>query len=236
MFMYHITASCVIRDNRVYQQGRLVWEQTGSGLADFLLAGYQHFGFQYPKFYKMDHLSKLGWLAAELLLHEGFDGIGLGKGGVDGGGLGRGPLDGEGLERGPFGAAQYRPEEIAVVLSNANSSLDTDYRYFASVSDIPSPALFVYTLPNIMIGEICIRNNFKGENAFFITELFDAAFIATYVRDLLAAGSAQACICGWVEVLGDRYAAVLFLIENRDAGLSFTAENMIELYNLKPPA
>ncbi len=226
MFMYHITASCVIRDNRVYQQGRLVWEQTGSGLADFLLAGYQHFGFQYPKFYKMDHLSKLGWLAAELLLRSGFDG----------GGLGRGPFEGEGLERGPFGAAQYRPEEIAVVLSNANSSLDTDYRYFASVSDIPSPALFVYTLPNIMIGEICIRNNFKGENAFFITESFDAAFIWTYVRDLLAAGSAQACICGWVEVLGDRYAAALFLIENRDAGLSFTAENMFELYNLKPPA
>ena len=95
----------------------------------------------------MDHLSKLGWLAAELLLREGFDGIGLGKGGVDGGGLGRGPLDGEGLERGPFGAAQYRPEEIAVVLSNANSSLDTDYRYFATVSDIPSPAFLSIRFP-----------------------------------------------------------------------------------------
>jgi hypothetical protein len=216
MFMYHITASCVIRDNRVYQQRRLVWEQTGSGLADFLLAGYQHFGFQYPKYYKMDHLSKLGWLAAELLLREGFDGGGLG--GVS------------------FDAAQYRPEEIAVVLSNANSSLDTDYRYFASISEIPSPALFVYTLPNIMIGEICIRNNFKGENAFFITESFDAAFIATYVGDLLRTGNARACICGWVEVLGDCFAAALFLIENRDARLSFTAENMLELYNLKPPA
>jgi hypothetical protein len=226
MFMYHITASCVIRDNRVYQQGRLVWEQTGSGLTDFLLAGYQHFGFQYPKFYKMDHLSKLGWLAAELLLRESFGGYGPGLEEFGGGGLGKRPFD----------AAQYRPEDIAVVLSNANSSLDTDYRYFASVSDIPSPALFVYTLPNIMIGEICIRNNFKGENAFFITESFDAAFIATYVGDLLGNGNAQACICGWVEVLGDRYAAALFLIENRDAWLSFTAENMLELYNLKPPA
>jgi hypothetical protein len=206
MFMHHITASCVIRDNRIYQQGRLVWEQSGSGLADFLIAGYQHFGFQYPKFYKMDHLSKLGWLAAELLLRERFD------------------------------PAQYRPEEMAVVLSNANSSLDTDYRYFASVSDIPSPALFVYTLPNIMVGEICIRNNFKGENAFFITESFDAAFIATYVSDLLGTGNASACICGWVEVLGDRYAAALFLIENKDAALSFTAENMIGMYNLNRPA
>ncbi len=91
--MEHITASCVIQKNSIYQNGRLVWEPPpgGSpgppaGLADFLLSGYQHFGFQYPKFYKMDQLSKLGWLAAELLLSDGFD------------------------------AADYRPEDIAVVL------------------------------------------------------------------------------------------------------------------------
>ena len=204
--MEYITASCVIRKNSIYQNGRLLWEAPPAGLAEFLLSAYQHFGFQYPKFYKMDQLGKLGWLAAELLLSDGFD------------------------------ATDYRPEDIAVVLSNANSSLDTDYRYFATVTDIPSPALFVYTLPNIVIGEICIRHKFKGENAFFIAESFDAVFIETYVRDLMETGNARACICGWVEALGDNYMAALFLIENRDVGLSFTAENMIELYNLKPPA
>jgi hypothetical protein len=212
--MEHITATCVIRKNRIYQQGRLVREQPpadlGGGpsadLADFLLTGYQHFGFQYPKFYKMDNLSKLGWLAAELLLSEGFD------------------------------AAEYQPEEMAIVLSNANSSLDTDYKYFATVMDIPSPALFVYTLPNILIGEICIRNKFKGENAFFISEAFDAAFIETYVRDLMETGHARACICGWVEVLGDSYTAALFLIEKKITTLPFTAENMKSLYNPKYPA
>src|SRR5215469_4755636 len=100
--MQHITASCVIRKNSIQLQG-LVWEAPPAGLADFLLSAYQHFGFQYPKFYKMDQLSKLGWLAAELLLSDGFD------------------------------VAAYRPEEVAVVLSNANSSLDTDIRYFATV-------------------------------------------------------------------------------------------------------
>lgn len=204
--MEHITASCVVRKNRIYQQGRLVWEQPPGSLADFLLACYQHFGFQYPKFYKMDHLSKLGWLAAELLLSEGFD------------------------------AGEYRPEEVAIVLSNANSSLDTDYKYFATVMDIPSPALFVYTLPNIMIGEICIRNKFKGENAFFISESFDAAFVETYVRDLMETGNARSCICGWVEVLGDDYTAALFLIEKKITTLPFTAENMNSLYNPKYPA
>src|SRR5580693_3164915 len=183
--MEYITASCVIRDNRIYMQGGIVWEQPRGGPADFLLACYQHFGFQYPKFYKMDQLSKLGWLAAELLLSDGLD------------------------------LTDYRPEDIAVVLSNANSSLDTDYKYFATVTEIPSPALFVYTLPNIVIGEICIRHKFKGENAFFIFDSFDAGFTETYVRDLMMTGNARACICGWVEVLGDSYAAALFLIEKK---------------------
>jgi hypothetical protein len=198
--MEHITASCVIQKNSIYQNGRLVWESPPAGLADFLLSGYQHFGYQYPKFYKMDRLSKLGWLAAELLLSDGFD------------------------------AADYRPEDIAVVLSNANSSFDTDYRYFATVTEIPSPALFVYTLPNIMIGEICIRHKLKGENAFFIAGSFDALFIGTYVRDLMETGNARACICGWVEVSGDAYAAALFLIERKFSTLPFTAENMDHLF------
>lgn len=154
----------------------------------------------------MDQLSKLGWLAAELLLSNGFE------------------------------ATEYRPEEVAVVLSNASSSLDTDYRYFATVSEIPSPALFVYTLPNIMIGEICIRNKFKGENAFFVADSFDAEMIENFVRDLMETGNARACICGWVEVLGDAYAAALFLIENKVTALSFTtlsftAENMNHLFS-----
>ncbi|HET6254176.1 MAG TPA: hypothetical protein VFE32_08885 [Puia sp.] len=184
--MDHITASCVIRDNSIYRNGRLVWKSPSAGPADFLLSAYQHFDFQYPKFYKMDQLSKLGWLAAELLLTEGFN------------------------------AADYRPEDVAVVLSNANSSLDTDYRYFATAGDIPSPALFVYTLPNIMIGEICIRHKLKGENAFFIFESFDAGFIESYVRDLMETGNARACIYGWVEVLGENYEAELYLIEKKN--------------------
>jgi hypothetical protein len=208
--MEYITASCVIRDNSIYRDGEIVWEYSPAGPADFLQSCYQHFGLQYPKFYKMDHLSKLGWLAAELLLSDGFDWEGQHKGGFD--------------------TAEYPPEEMAVVLSNANSSLDTDYRYFATVADIPSPALFVYTLPNIMIGEICIRHKFKGENAFFITESFDAAFIEGYVRDLLETGHARACICGWVEVFGEHYAAALFLIENKITGIPFTAGNMNRLY------
>jgi hypothetical protein len=201
--MEHITASCVIRKNHIFLNGRLLWKAPPVLLAEFLLSAYQQFGFQYPKFYKMDQLGKMGWLAAELLLSEG------------------------------SAAADYRPEDVAVVISNANSSLDTDYKYFATVGDIPSPALFVYTLPNIMIGEICIRHQFKGENAFFISETFDAGFIFHYVRDLMESGNARACICGWVDVLGEDYSAALFLIERKIATLPFSAENMTSIINIQ---
>ena len=86
----------------------------------------------------MDNLSKLGWLASEVLLKNSFD------------------------------KENYQPEEIGIVLANANSSLDKDIKYWESVQDMASPSLFVYTLPNIVIGEICIRNHFKGENALYI--------------------------------------------------------------------
>ncbi len=140
--MRYITASCIISDHIVYTNGKAVFEAPATGGQDFLLSVYQHTGVQYPKFYKMDNHSKLGWLACcELLLRQGFR------------------------------SEDYRPEEVAVVLSNANASLDTDYKYFATVKEIASPAVFVYTLPNIMIGEICIRHQFKGENAFFVFEI-----------------------------------------------------------------
>src|SRR5579872_5736342 len=197
--MEYITASCVIRDCQVWQNGNPVLDYGRESLADFLLAAYQQYGAQYPKFYKMDHLSKLGWLAAEVLMGNGFRGKG------------------------------YLPEEVAVVLSNASSSLDTDYRYFGSLAAVPSPALFVYTLPNIMIGEICIRHQLKGENAFFVFDSFDAAFIGDYVNDLLGTGKARACISGWVDVLGEDYSAALFLVEKKITTLPFTAENMNHL-------
>ncbi|GAA4083769.1 hypothetical protein GCM10022392_00540 [Mucilaginibacter panaciglaebae] len=131
------------------------------------------------------------------------------------------------------GIKRYKPEEIGLVLSNANASLDTDRKYMQSVTDIPSPALFVYTLPNIMIGEICIRNNFKGEDAFFIFEKFDAAFIEQYVNELLNNDVLQTCICGWVDVLKEDYKAVLFLVEKAEKAkaIPFSSKNLQTIFD-----
>lgn len=191
----------------VTRNGISLFTNTEIALPEFLLAAYRHFDFKYPKFYKMDNLSKLGWLASELIMQEG-------------------PKPG-----------QYLPEEIGLVFSNASASLDTDIKYYDTVKEIASPALFVYTLPNIVMGEICIRHKFKGENAFFISEKFDAAFIRQYVNNLFNNNTLQACICGWAEVLEDQYKTVLFLVENKQASetttgneTTFTTENLLKIY------
>ncbi|HVI47598.1 MAG TPA: beta-ketoacyl synthase N-terminal-like domain-containing protein [Chitinophaga sp.] len=186
----YITASCIIRDHCISRNGEVVLEaDKGLDLQEMLRAGYDRFSGQYPKFHKMDTLSKLGWLAAEVLLQDS-------------------------------GIHQLPPEAAGLVLSNRSASLDTDLRYYATVKDIASPALFVYTLPNIVMGEICIRHGFKGENTFFVSDEFDAALLGSYPAQLLAETPLQACLCGWVEVMGQQYDTALFLVENKASGLS----------------
>ena len=194
----HIISSCVIEQGAVSKDGKPVFESKAVDLNGFLLSAYQHLQLNYPKFYKMDNLSKLGWLASEVLLKDSYQ------------------------------KDAYLPEETGVVLANCNSSLDNDIKYIESAKTIASPSLFVYTLPNIVIGEICIRNHFKGEHAFFIQDTFDSGFIEHQVNYLLDNNFLKACICGWVDVLDQDYKAVLFLVEKRKraASLPFSAENM----------
>ncbi|MEP6610804.1 MAG: hypothetical protein ABJA76_02935 [Mucilaginibacter sp.] len=199
----YISSTCTIVKNTVCKNGVMLFENPGADITAFLLSVYQHFHFSYPKFYKMDNLSKLGWLTAEILLKDDFERF------------------------------NYEPEEIGVVLTNSNSSLDNDLKYLDTISDIPSPSVFVYTLPNIVIGEICIRNNFKGEHAFFIQEKFDGAFIGQQVNYLLDNDILQTCICGWADVLGQDYRATLFLVEKKknEQALLFSPENMNGIFN-----
>ena len=199
----YITNNCKIELGTVFKDGKTIFESKSAGLTDFMLSVYQHFQLNYPKFYKMDNLSKLGWLTAEVLLKD------------------------------VFKKENYQPEDIGLILANSNSSLDDDIKYFDSVKDIASPSLFVYTLPNIVIGEICIRNHFKGEHAFFIQDTFDAGLMEHQVNYLLNNNILKTCICGWVDVLEQEYKAVLFLVEmqKNENFVLFSAETMINIFN-----
>lgn len=198
----YITADCVVRGNKVISNGSLLYAQEGAAITEFLEGFYRHLAIDYPKFFKMDRLSKLGLLTAEVLASNGWK------------------------------QRQYAPENTGIVLTNAQASLDADIRYYASVSNLPSPALFVYTLPNIVIGEISIRHGFKGENAFFVSEQFDPAMLGFYAGELFRHTSTQACIAGWVDVIGEEYEAVMVLLEKEatPGAKPFTTEQLTKLY------
>jgi hypothetical protein len=114
----------------------------------------------------------------------------------------------------------YHPENIAIVLSNSSSSLDTDRKYFDSSRTVASPGLFVYTLPNIVGGEISIRYRAKGENAFLVSEQFNAALLCEYAEMVFADSNTEAMIAGWVEVIGEHRDVLLYLVERTNAGMS----------------
>lgn len=201
----YITSSCVITNNIVYKNGEIILANDSADAAGFFLSVYQYLNNGYARFYKMDNLCKLGWLASEVLLKDRFQ------------------------------KENYQPEEIGLLFTNANASLDTDIKYLETVKDIASPSVFVYTLPNIMIGEISLRNHFKGESAFFVFEKFDAGFLEQYVNNLLNNDILQACICGWVELLGNEYKAALYMVEkiNNKDGMLFIKQNISSIFELE---
>ena len=200
----YITASCSISKGVIRKNEEVLFSNETASAGDFLEAAYKQFDINYPKFYKMDNLAKLGFLATEILLNGNFE------------------------------RNKYAANEVGVVFANANASLDADLNYWQSVKNIPSPALFVYTLPNIVIGEICIRNNFKGENAFFVQKEFDIPFTEFYVNDLMDRHNLAACICGWTDIIGEEYKAVLYLVEKKKKERSqlFITKNIQNTYEL----
>lgn len=140
---YKITAFLHIKDHRIYLNNRLVFsEERSLPLQEFLKRAYKAQEISWPKFHKMDSLSKMGILATELLFSN-----------------------------------RKIPEDTALVFSNSSSSLGTDEVHQNSMNQVVSPSVFVYTLPNIVMGEVCIKNKIYGENSFFITEKFNPGLI-----------------------------------------------------------
>lgn len=206
-----ITSYCTIRDNKVIHDGRLLFESKTGNFTEFASGLYRHSGISYPKFHKMDNLCKLGFLSSEILLKD------------------------------KNMSHNYTGDEIGIILMNSSSSLDTDRNYQKTIANradyFPSPAVFVYTLPNVVIGEICIRHKIFGEGNFFITKKFNSSFIFNYVSQLFDNDFVKCCITGWVEISGNNFESVLFLIEKTgktETGIAnFEPAEIESIYNSK---
>lgn len=128
----------------------------------------------YPKFYKMDKLCQLGLIGVESLFLKM-------------------------KEKQPDW--HWDSEKTAIVLANQSASIKNDTEYQATIKDksnyFPSPALFVYTLPNIVTGEIAIRYKILGETICYIQT--NSTIWNKNKRMLLTNYRAEQVIIGWVE-------------------------------------
>jgi 3-oxoacyl-[acyl-carrier-protein] synthase I len=176
--------SCQIADGKVVVDGSVAFE-AGGDFAEFIRGAFKHLEAPNMKFYKMDNLCKLGYLAAEYLLKD----------------------------------KKYAPLELGMVLANRSSSLDTDIHHQRILNEHSeagaSPAVFVYTLPNVVLGEICIRHKIQGENTFVINENKSDSSLESYARTVLERSPYKAVIYGWCELLDNDYQAELVIIEKK---------------------
>ena len=102
-------------------------------------------------------------------------------------------------------------------MSNRASSLEADLAHQQLVDqhapEGTSPAVFVYTLPNVAMGEMAIRHRIKGDNTFFI-EPKQSDWCERYARQLIARDRADEVICGWCEKIGQKWHFEVKLLKN----------------------
>jgi len=166
---------------------------------DLLRSAYLSLKMDYPKFYKMDQLSKLGLLSVEYLMKIK---------GVD---------------------EKYGDDEIAVLFNNRDASACSDIEHLRAISNgIPSPSVFVYTLPNIVLGEIAIRNKWFGEQLCTVTNSPNYALLYQQCSALMHKGSTKAIILLIVNSLENTFDACTVLIEKDGSvtGIPFTPKEL----------
>jgi hypothetical protein len=177
--------------------GTSIFEQGKTDFPTFIKSAYKALDTDYSKFFKMDNLSKLAFMAADILLKEEME------------------------------------KNVALVLSNKASSLDTDRKHQKSIANsanfYPSPSVFVYTLPNICLGEISIKHGLYSENAFFVFDKFNPSALKDYADSLMQEDNAKKVLSGWVNFDNGKYDAFLYVVANKGT-FAHTTEQLIGLY------
>lgn len=159
-------------------------QSQGAGLLSEI---YRKYVGDYPKYHKMDSLSRLAFLATELLLSRGDV-----------------PQD-----SGRATILFNRTSSVVADRCHLGSIAKPGEFY-------PSPSVFLGTLPNIATGEIAIRHGYTGETSLYITDFRDEALMKKVVSSSFSLGGFRSLICGFVDCdRGDSFEADLkILVKN----------------------
>lgn len=179
---------------------------------NWLKCVYESLSINYLKFFRMDRLCQTGMLLTEALVQS------------------------DDFRK------RFSSDDVAMVLANSVSSLDADETFQRTIVDdekfFPSPAVFVYTLPNIVLGEISIRYQLLGENLFLVNSVFDAAELCNSVQLLFDVQKTNCCLTGWLDVHGNSLRALLCVIEKKQSEISnlrFEKSQLQSLFNRTTP-
>lgn len=180
-----VLRTVLVESSRILLNDKEVYSSTSGDFKDFIRSAFKTVCAPNMKFYKMDSLSKLGYVASEVLL----DGI------------------------------EYGEEDCGLILSGVYGSLDTDIRHQQIIDTetdaSSSPAVFVYTLPNVVEGEISIRHHIKGENTWFWSDDRTLSDMREYAALSMSAQDMKYCIVGHIDFLNGRYFAKFELLVRR---------------------
>jgi len=139
--------------------------------AALLPAAYKNLIWGYPKFHKMDVLSQLAFVATELLVQS----------------------------------IPHLDAHTAVVFLTHHGSLAADVHYQSTIVPtaeefFPSPAAFVYTLPNIATGEVAIRHHWHGHTACYaLPQTADDALQQSLILSPTSDARTTAIVGGWLD-------------------------------------
>ena len=190
--------SVSITTSRVSIDGKaLEVDLSGNSL---LTSIYKQYIGDYPKYYKMDGLSRLGFIASELLRKAENNSNCL-------------------MDETRQNSSKHEVDR-AIILFNHSSSIASDKKFLESIADkdhyFPSPSVFVYTLPNIVTGEIAIRNGYHGETSFYILENKDEELMQTILEASFLDPQTESIIGGWLNYDDDsHFEAEMYLYEKR---------------------
>ena len=189
-------AHCKIEDGVVELNGTRVEYTSHSGV-NWKKNIYKHLRFDYPKFFKMDDLSKVSLLCMELLKTSS-------------------SLKG------------YDESELSMIFANKTASTFTDNKFVSSLENrVPSPSLFVYTLPNVCVGELTIKNAFHGSSSFYISNALSDLPLQELIQIEFNKGS-KLVLTGWVEKSEDEDSGLFFLFDS-----PFTKEDLALINSFK---
>lgn len=198
--MAKISTHIEIFDGQVLLDDKPYFTSENQDFKAFSKALYQQLDISYPKFYKMDNLCKLAFLASEIILQ------------------------------------QTQEKDIALIFGNKEGSLDSDLQHQALIQDpenyYPSPAVFVYTLPNICIGEVSIRHQLLTESMFLVADEYPIGDIADFTAYLLEQQKAKMVLCGWLKMHDNSYSASFYLVST-SGSLAHNEKNIHDIVHKK---